>query len=58
MVEALVGREDVPSESMLSTSRAPGLMMRDADVIEAFARRGGVPSESMLSPSRDEGLTV
>lgn len=58
MVEALVGREDVPSESMLSMSRAPGLMMRDVDVIEAFACRGGVPSDSMLSPSRDAGLMV
>lgn len=58
MVEALVGRGDVLSDSMPSMSRAPGLMMRDVDVVEAFVRRGGVPSDSMLSASRDAGLMV
>jgi hypothetical protein len=58
VVEALVGRGDVLSDSMLSTCRAPGLMLRDVDVVEAFARRGGVPSDSMLSASRDAGLMV
>lgn len=58
MAEAVVGRGDVLSDSMVSISRAPGRLTRDVDAAETFAGRGGVPSDSMVSASRDVGLMI